>query len=418
MATGTSPFRESALDRLSTSERLDRTLVVSSAKGWLALVMLAGMVAAVSVWSVLGEVSTFVAARGILVGRGGAIVDAVSTGNGALSRIHPGVGDPVVQGSVVAAVVDAEAVELHRTALARVDEEARALEALRAAREVEDVVHVENVARQRRRHEAMEESARAAVEAARESLENHRRLFASGVIAGIDVGRSQQGFDAAQRELFSILRERDDLEYSEVERLNEHQVQVAEREASLQAAERAVSELEARLATHEVLAPVSGRVAEIKVAIGAVLSAGTPVLSIRPATDVLEALVYIPPADGKRVLPGMEVLVSPSGSRREAYGSIRGRVAEIAGFPASLQGMVATLQSQDLAEALSVDGPPYSSRVALDADPRTASGLAWTSSSGANRTVSSGTLVDVEVKVENRVPISLVAPALGRILGG
>ena len=77
-------FRETSLDRLSTSERLDRTLAVSSAKGWLALVMLGGMTASVFGWSVLGEVSVFVRAPGILLGRGGVIVDAVSTGNGAL----------------------------------------------------------------------------------------------------------------------------------------------------------------------------------------------------------------------------------------------------------------------------------------------------------------------------------------------
>ena len=78
--------------------------------------------------------------------------------------------------------------------------------------------------------------------------------------------------------------------------------------------------------------------------------------------------------------------------------------------------MIAVLQSPELAEAFSVDGPPYAGRVSLDADPMTASGLAWTSSRGASRTVSSGTLVDVEIKVESRPPITLVAPALRQML--
>ena len=93
-------------------------------------------------------------------------------------------------------------------------------------------------------------------------------------------------------------------------------------------------------------------------------------------------------------------------------------MASIVAFPASLQGMVAVLQSPDLAEAFSSDGPPYASRVSLDGDPLTASGLAWTSSRGAGRTVSSGTLVDVEIKVESRPPITLVAPALRQMLDG
>ena len=409
-------FREASLDRLSTSERLDRTLAVSSPKGWLALVILGGMTASVFVWSVLGEVSVFVRAPGILLGRGGVIVDAVSTGNGALGGVLPAVGDQVEEGSVIASIVDPEAEELHRTAVALVDEHVRALQVLRAAREAESVVRAENLARQRRRYETMEQSARESVEVAREFLEAHHRFLAEGLIARADLERSQRTFDTAQRELFGILRERDDLEYAELQRQNEQAAEIAEQEASLEAAKRGVSELEARLATHEILAPVTGRVAEVKAAAGAVLSTGAPVLSIRPATETLEALIYVPPADGKRIAPGMEALVSPSSARKEEYGSIRGRVAEIAAFPASRQGMVAVLQSPELAEAFSVDGPPYAGRVSLDADPLTASGLAWTSSRGADRTVSSGTLVDVEIKVESRPPITLVAPALRQLL--
>lgn len=411
-------FREAALDRLSTSDRLDRTLAVSSPKGWLALAVLCAITACVLGWSVLAEISTYVPARGILIGGGGGIVDAVSTGNGALSRVVPAVGDRVERGDVVAVVVNAEAVEQHRTAVARMEEEARSLDALRAAREAEEALHRDNIARQRRRYESLEASARASVETANRFLEMQERLFADGVVASIDLGQSQRFLDSAQRELYSILRERDDLELDEVQRLNERMAEVAEKEASLRAAEREVRELDARLATHEVLAPVPGRVAEIKVSIGAVLSAGSTVLSIRPATETLEALIYVPPVDGKRILPGMEALVSPSSARREEYGSIRGRVAEIAAFPASPEGMIAVLQSQDLARQFSSAGPPYAGRVTLEPDPTAASAFAWTSSRGADLTVSSGTLVEVEIEVERQRPIALVAPALQRVLGG
>ncbi len=419
MTTDRAPlFRKAVLERLSTSDRLDQTLSVSSAKGWLALAMLGGMAAAIFAWSILGEMSTFVPARGILLGRGGVIVDAVSTGSGSLTEVVAAVGDRVEEGAVVAVVVDAEAEELHRTAVALVEENVRALAALRAARQTETAVRAENLARRRRRYETMEESARNSVEAAREFLEATRLFVAEGLVTRVDLEQSQRAFDNAQRELFAILREREDLEYDEVRRLHDEKAEIAEQEASLEAAQRAVSELAARLATHEILAPASGRVAEIKAAVGAVLSAGVPVLSIQPATDSLEALIYVAPGDGKRVVPGMEVLVSPAGARKEEYGAIRGRVADIAAFPATLQGMVAVLQSSDLAEAFSSDGPPYAGRVALETDPSTASGFGWTSSRGEALTVSSGTLVDVEIKVESRPPITLVAPVLRQFLDG
>lgn len=411
-------FREAALHRLSTSERLDRTLAVSSPKAWLALVMLVGMTVSVLGWSVLGEVSVFVGAPGILHGRGGVIVDAVSAGSGSLTGVLPAVGAPVEEGSVVAVIVDLEAREAYRTAVALVDENSRALEALKAAKEAENEVWAENASRQRRRYETMEQSARDAVDLAREFLEANERFLDEGLIARIDLGQSQRAFDQAQRELFSVLREREELGFVEAERLNRQAAEIADREAGLLVAKRTVTELEARLATHEILAPVTGRVVEIKASVGAVVGAGTPVLSIRPATETLEALIYVPPADGKRIVAGMEVLVSPASVRKEEYGAIRGSITEVAAFPASLPGMVAALQSQELAQTFSLDGPPYASRVSLKSDPLTASGLAWTSSRAALLTVSSGTLVEVQIEIDSQPPIFLVAPALRRMLGG
>ena len=43
-------FRQAALDRPSTPERLDRTLYVTTSKGWIALVALLAMAAAIVVW--------------------------------------------------------------------------------------------------------------------------------------------------------------------------------------------------------------------------------------------------------------------------------------------------------------------------------------------------------------------------------
>ena len=48
-------FRQAALKRLSTPEQLDRALHVTTPKGWVALVALLAMAAAIGVWSVKGK---------------------------------------------------------------------------------------------------------------------------------------------------------------------------------------------------------------------------------------------------------------------------------------------------------------------------------------------------------------------------
>ena len=413
----TQMFRQAALKRLSTPEQFDRTLSVTTSKAWLALFTLLAMAGAVVGWSIEGEVSIYVKASGILLSSGGTVVDAVSSGTGTLTRIVPAVDDVVEKGAVVAETTNQEVVERHRSALALVDERVQAVEDFKKAATEEDALIEENVARQRQRLARLERSGREAVEAARERLESHRQLFDERVVTRVTVERSQQAFDRTERELFNTLRERDNLESGELQRRNERKARLAEMESRLQAAERRANELGTLLDTQYVTAPVSGRVTEVKAPIGAVLNAGQPVLSIKTGTDKLGVLVYIPPADGKRVEARMEALVSPSTVRREEHGSLKGTVESVSAFPVSLEGMVAVLQNRNLARTFSEGGPPYSGRVALVPDPSTASGFAWTSPKAANETLTSGTLASIEVKVDSQPPITLVVPLLRETLG-
>ncbi len=410
-------FRRAALDRLSTPEQLDRTLHITTSKGWIALVALLTMAAAIVVWSVKGEVSTFVKADGILLSRGGTVVDAVSSGMGTLTRVVPAVGDVVRKGAVIAEVTNQETMELYRSARALVDERTQALEDFKAAGAAEDALIEQNTARQRERLDRLERISRQLVAAAQERLQNHRRLFEERIVTRVALDRSQQALNLAQRELFATLRDRDNLESRELQRRNERNRRIAQLQSLLHAAQRQVKEVEARVDTQRILAPVSGWMTEIKASVGAVLAPSQPVVSIRTGEEALGVLVYIPPADGKRVEAGMEALVTPATVRREEYGSLKGRVESVSSFPVSTEGMIAVLQNAGLVETFSENGPPYSGRIVLKPDPSTASGFAWTSPKAAGQTLSSGTLAGIEVKVESQAPITLVVPLFKKKFG-
>ena len=402
---------------MDTPEQLDRALSVTTSKAWFALCMLLVAVVAVVVWSVVGEVSTYVRADGVLLNRGGKIADAVTSGSGVLASIAPAIGDVVKQGAVVAETIDEEKTERYRSAVGRVNESARILAERRAAAKAENTLIENNVAEQRKRLERLELNSNRSVEVARERLKNHRQLFEERVITRETLERSQQGFDQAQHELFNILRRRDDLESSELRRRNALDARIADAESQLSAAKHRVDEYKTSLKTQRVLAPASGRVIEIKASVGAVLNVGQAVLSIETGGEGLEVLVYISPTDGKRVEAGMRALVSPSVTRREEFGSLIGAVEHVSEFPVSLQGMVAVLQNQDLAQTFSKRGPPYAGRVALESNPSTVSGFTWTSSKGADVILSPGTLASIEVEIESKPPIALVVPLIRETLG-
>ena len=413
----TESSHDEATERLGTSEHLDRALYVTTAKAWLALCVLVVMTAAVIVWAVFGEVATYVEAKGIFLSREGMVFDAASSGGGKLARIVSAVGDEVTKGDLVAEISAAETMERYLSAVALADERKRTLQERKAEAKAENALAAQNIANQRDRLEELERTGRAMVAKSRERLQSDRELLAQGIVDRMTVDRSEQAFELAQRNLFDALRRRDALEADDLRRRNALKASVTSAKADLLAAERQVVELAALIETWRIRAPVAGRVTEIKAQVGATLAPGQPVLSIETGGEGLDVLIYVPPVDGKRVEAGMPALVSPATARHEEFGYMIGTVEGLSEFPASLNGMIAVLQNQDLARTFSHGGPPYPGRVALVLDPSTTSGFAWTSPQAAGVVITPGTLATVEVVVSTQPPAALVVPWLRESLG-
>ncbi|MBC7251032.1 MAG: HlyD family efflux transporter periplasmic adaptor subunit, partial [Anaerolineae bacterium] len=91
----------------------------------------------------------------------------------------------------------------------------------------------------------------------------------------------------------------------------------------------------------KVISPYAGRIVEVKVNDSSLVERGTPILSVAAegtGPGNLEAVIYVPSAEGKKIRPGMAVQISPSTVRREEYGFMMGRVVSVGEFPATHQG--------------------------------------------------------------------------------
>ena len=414
--SGKTKFKRSSAQQ-TTPERLDRMLSVTRARGWIALLSILVVAVAVGVWSVVGEIATYVEANGFLLNRGGRVVDAVATGSGRLHTIAVSVGDEVEKDALVALVANEELSARYTSALASVVERARALDALKADVTAESRIASENNTRRRKQLDELEATALDMLDIARANLENSKQLFEQRVVSRLSLESTQRELNEARRGLLDLGRERDTLEANEIRYRNENATRIREMTARLESAKHQARELEVLVAAERVLAPVSGQVIEIKAASSAIVNSGTAVASIRTGTTELELLLYVSPAEGKQVEAGMPALVSPAAVRREEFGAIRGRVESLSSFPVSFEGMVAVLQNRELAQSFFSDGPPYAGRIALIPDPTTASGLAWTSPKAASQTLAPGTLASVEIKTRSQAPITLAIPALKEWLG-
>ena len=406
-----------ASEELRGVEHFDRALHVTTPRAWLALLMLVALVSAAVTWAWLGRIATYVPAHGIVLSRGGTVHDVATRTAGTLVRVLPSLGDTVTAGEVVAVLHDVETVERHATALALVDELTRALREHRAEAREADVLAERNLARRRVNLEALEQSARDLLENARKRHRGDLVLLEEGLLTEYRADLSEQSVDFARRNLFDVMRRRDEIEATELSRQAQLRTQLTEAEINLVAAERDVEEIETVMETWRLRAPISGLVTDVKAHAGAVLQPGQSVLGIGAGEEGLDVLVYVPSAEGKRVETGMAVLISPTTVRSAEYGYMTGAVASLSEFPASVDSMAAALQNQELAEAFWSDGAPYAGRIALTPDPATASGLAWTSAKGAEVNVTAGTLAEIDIEVDSQPPISLVVPMLKEWLG-
>jgi pyruvate/2-oxoglutarate dehydrogenase complex dihydrolipoamide acyltransferase (E2) component len=289
-------FRQAALDRLSSPERIDELMEVTTRRGWLALIAVAGLLAVIVVWGLLGAIPTLVKGQGLLLHEGSLrTVDAPASGKLTEVLVRPG----------------------------------------------------DDVARDQ-------------------------------VVAWIQAGDNQ---------------------------------------------------------TVPVTSTYAGRVLDVRVSEGNIIQATVPLLSLEQPGRALEAVVYLPAADGKQVRPGMEVQLSPASVKQEEYGRLLGRVSAVSPFPVSTSTLQRVLGNEDLAKALTRDGPPIEVHVELSRSGTTTSGYQWTSTlssigsvlgavagplfqaspaAGPPVTLQSGTIAKADIVTNQQAPIYLVLAQFNR----
>lgn len=157
--------------------------------------------------------------------------------------------------------------------------------------------------------------------------------------------------------------------------------------------------------------PYAGRVVELGVGPGSMVDPSVPLAIIEDSTKPLEAVIYMPPEQGKNIQPGMDVQVTPSNVSREEYGFIRGKVRSVASFPSTFQSMMLVLANEQLAREFLANGTPIEIRVDLTPDPNSPSGYLWSASGGPPFPISSGALCAATVTLDEQRPIHMVLPS-------
>lgn len=410
-------FRKVALERLSSPEQLDQLLQVTDAKGWLALVALATLLAAALGWGVFGSIPTQAAGAGILIRRGG-VSDLVSAGSGQVAEVRVRVGDTLAKGQVVAEIrQEALLRQIKDTRAKLVAQRATYQDVLRSAAE-QKRLQVRDLVQQRANLEQSIAALAKNVALLEERVAAEEKLLADGLITKQAVLTTRQTLNAARDQLAGQRLEANGLELKRLESEQQLDQQLEARRTTIQDLEIQLREATAKLSEDvAVVSPYAGRVLELMVDRGDVVNPGTPILSVEVQSEELMAVLYVPASAGKQVQPGMAARISPSTVKKEEYGYMIGRVTWVAAFPSTSRGMVRLLGNEALVTKLMQEGPPIQVDVALARDARTSTGYRWSSSTGPPLKISSGTLADGSVVVRADRPVALLLPTLREKLG-
>lgn len=373
-------FRKKALERISSPERLDELMQVTSPVGWLALGGLGFGILAAILWGVLGSIAVKVEGKGILM-RGGSVAEVNATLAGHVVAVKVEPGQVVEPGDVLLTLEQPEL----RVRYENTKEELAAMSghgAEQAAAQRQLLARYQTRAAELRR-----------------KLENQRKLVERGLLTSSQLLQTQAELTATEESMANL------------------RATSAGTSVQIEQVRARLKELEAQLAGLVVKSPYRGRVLEVMANVGDLVRPGDRLVTLEDPNQPLKAVLFIPAAEGKKILSGMTANVSPSTVKPEEFGYIVGRVEELSEFPLTPEALKRILRNEQLAQELAGRATPIRVTVELLPQPEAPSGFRWTSGTGPPTKVFPGTLCQGSVIVESKRPIAYIIPMVKKAAG-
>jgi hypothetical protein len=162
----------------------------------------------------------------------------------------------------------------------------------------------------------------------------------------------------------------------------------------------------------DIYSDYDGIVDEVMVDEGSMISAGTPICSVRITQnrDDMTGLLYIPVDKGKRVQPGMTIQLAPNGVDVSQSGSLIGVVRTVSQYPITAQGIGQHLGNTQLAQFIlqAQQGAVMEVTFDLVKDADSESGYLWTSKVGEHKPITPGSFCTGSIIIERKPPIEKV----------
>jgi len=168
---------------------------------------------------------------------------------------------------------------------------------------------------------------------------------------------------------------------------------------------------EGQLEECSVVATVSGRISDLTIVPGSVVQQGSELVRVKQGDGNANVVVcYVALNSGKKVQEGMTVYVYPTTANKQEYGHMEATVESVDSYVSSTETLRTQLGNDSLVDAFLRDGPVIAVTCRLKEDANTISGYYWSSRKGASVALLEGTMVEAEIVIEEKAPITMVIP--------
>ena len=409
------PLTASALEA-SWVQKLEGELWIVSRLGWFWMALVTGFISAALSWSILGSLPTKIAGRCILIMTGG-VVDVTSNASGRVVEVSAKVGDYVQKGQQIALLAQPELDDRILKARARLQD----LEARRSlaasfssrGRQLNDEALASSDAYLHQQESLM----RTRVRIVGEQLVTNRQLLEQGLVTRQSADSLERDLRAANLELQDVERQLAELAKKRLDMAKREKDESADVELQVREAQRELEGLEKQRGyLTSVDSPFAGRVVELKSGKGMLATKNGAIASIErigAGSGDLEAIMFVPAGEGKKIERNAQAEIVPSTVEREDKGFVRGAVRYVSDYPATAQSLAGLLANEELVRDLGGGVAPYEVRIALEKDPRTGH-YQWSRDNDAAPALQSGTLCEGAIRVKDERPLGFVLPAFKR----
>ena len=465
-------FRQQALERLSSPEQLDKLMQIVSPKNWLSLGGLAFFLVIAVVWSIFGSIPVSVTAKGVLINPR-RLLQLHSPISGQLQSLNIRTGQCVKKDEVLAIIDPSDKkqqlqqqrdklaqleVQIQNTTFLREQATQLKLEAITVERtslkerlqntqEFTPLIkdkELNSITQQRRSLQQQLKDAKELTPLMEQRLARIRNLEEQGGISQEQVLQAEREYRQSRQSISEIQAQIEQLEVKKTElqqkylenlnsitqlkaelenlSLSRKQLEKDNLETSnseqnqIQEVKQAIARLEKEVADNSIIrSPHTGCIIEIPVTVGQYVNPGVSLgtLDTTESSSGLMSVNYFAVADGKKIQPGMKILITPDPVKRTRYGGIMGQIVGVSPFAVTFESATSVVGNPELVQKIiGQEGGKVEVIAQLIRESKNFSGYRWSSSEGPELEISSGTTTTVRVIVEERSPITFVLPIL------